>query len=83
VRFHLHPAAQVSMIQNGAAALIRLPSGQGWRLRAAGGTLEVQESLYAGGPGDPRRTTQVVVTGIAESGAHVVKWALKREKKPG
>jgi uncharacterized heparinase superfamily protein len=83
VRFHLHPAAQVSMIQNGAAALIRLPSGQGWRLRAAGGTLEVQESLYAGGPGDPRRTTQVVVTGIAEPGAHVVKWALKREKKPG
>jgi hypothetical protein len=43
----------------------------------------VQESLYAGGPGDPRRTTQVVVTGIAEPGAHVVKWALKREKKPG
>ena len=82
VRFHLHPAAQVSMIQNGAAALIRLPSGQGWRLRAAGGTLEVQESLYAGGPGDPRRTAQLVVAGIAEPGTHRVKWALKREKKP-
>lgn len=83
VRFHLHPSAQVSMIQNGTAALIRLPSGQGWRLRAAGGTLEVQESLYAGGAGEPRRTAQVVVTGVCEPGTHLMKWALKREKKPG
>jgi uncharacterized heparinase superfamily protein len=83
VRFHLHPSAQVSMIQNGGAALIRLPSGQGWRLRAAGGVLEIQESLYAGSGGDPRRTSQIVVSGMTEAGTHVVKWALKREKKPG
>jgi hypothetical protein len=45
--------------------------------------LEIQESLYAGSGGEPRRTSQIVVSGMTEAGPHLVKWALKREKKPG
>lgn len=82
IRFHLHPSVQVSLIQNGAAALLRLPSGQGWRLRAAGGVLELAESIYLGQGEEPRRSQQIVITGAtADQGGAVVKWALRREKK--
>ena len=66
--------------------LLKLPSGAVWRLRATGAVLEVSESIYLGGgfgDGDePRRTNQVVVTGDTVSDSTVIKWALRREKKP-
>ncbi len=36
VRFHLHPQVQASLTQDGSAALLRLPSGAGWRLARPG-----------------------------------------------
>jgi uncharacterized heparinase superfamily protein len=36
LRFHLHPAVVASLQQDEAGALLRLPSGVGWRLRAKG-----------------------------------------------
>ena len=36
VRFHLHPSVQASLVEDETAALLRLPSGPVWRLRAAG-----------------------------------------------
>jgi len=83
VRFHLHPSVQVSVEEDGNAALLRLPGGQGWRLRAGGAALEVQESLYVGSGGNPRRTQQLVLAGTTEPGGTVVKWAFQREKRPG
>jgi uncharacterized heparinase superfamily protein len=82
IRFHLHPSVQASLVQNGAAALLRLPSGAGWRLRAQGGTLSLAESIYLGHAGETRRSEQVVVSGAlladtAEEAASV-KWALQR-----
>jgi uncharacterized heparinase superfamily protein len=82
VRFHLHPSVQVSLIQSGAAALLRLPSGIGWRLRASGGTLAVAESVYLGHGEEPRRTSQIVIAGTTEPDRTAVKWAMRREKKP-
>jgi len=85
LRFHLHPAVDVSMPPNGGSALMKLPSGAGWRLRATGGTIDVAESIYLGGgfgDGDePRRSSQIVISGETETDHTVVKWALRREKK--
>jgi len=83
LRFHLHPAVQASLVQNGSAVLLRLPSGTGWRLIAEGGTLSLAESVYLGTPDDVRRTEQVVVSGTLEAGttAARVKWALKKVQK--
>ncbi|WP_207484685.1 heparinase II/III family protein [Arenibaculum pallidiluteum] len=81
LRFHLHPSVQVSLVQSGAAALLRLPSGIGWRLRATGGTIEVAESIYVGQGQEPRRTSQIIVTGTTEPDRTSVKWALRRERK--
>ena len=74
VRFHLHPDVQVSMQQDGEAVLLRLRTGGGWRLRADGAKLSLEESIYFGGA-EPRKTEQVVLTGTAD-GPQTVKWAI-------
>ncbi|MGD9537686.1 MAG: heparinase II/III family protein [Alphaproteobacteria bacterium] len=81
VRFHLHPEAQASLVQNGASVLLRLPGGAGWQLHAAGGTLDLNESVYAGRAGERRRTEQVVITGPVGAEETVVKWAFRRIPK--
>ncbi|WP_431857198.1 heparinase II/III family protein [Azospirillum sp.] len=81
VRFHLHPAVQASVIHNGQQVLLRLPSGAGWRLHAAGGLLDLAESIYLASGDEPRRTTQIVLTGHADANGTTVKWALRRERK--
>ncbi len=78
IRFHLHPAVQASPQQDGAAALLRLPGGGGWRLRADGARVTVEESIYLGGP-EPRRGEQVVLTGGADGPQHI-KWAISKVK---
>jgi uncharacterized heparinase superfamily protein len=80
VRFHLHPAVEASLIEDGAAALLRLPSGTEWRLRAAGAEMSLGESIYLGS-GEARRTQQVVLSGAAAPGGSAVRWALRRERR--
>jgi uncharacterized heparinase superfamily protein len=76
IRFHLHPQVTASLQQDHGAALLRLPSGQGFRLRADGAPLAIEESVYFGGP-EPRRAEQVVLAGH-QDGPQQVKWALTR-----
>ena len=76
VRFHLHPDVDASLQQDGEAVLLRLPSGSGWRLRADGARLTLEESIYLGGP-HLRRAEQVVLTG-QEDGPQQVKWAISK-----
>jgi uncharacterized heparinase superfamily protein len=80
IRFHLHPRVQVSLAQNAAAALLRLPSGSGFRLRISGGRLDLGEAIYLGRPEEMKRTQHVLVTGVLD-GQTTVKWALRREGK--
>ncbi len=63
VRFHLHPSVQVSAVQGGAAALLRLGGGAGWRLRASGGSLAIEASAYCGVGRAMRRASPVVTPG--------------------
>ncbi len=86
LRFHLHPNVIASVVQDGQAVLLRLPSGAGFRLRsqvvgAEGGTVGLAESIYLGHPSERRRSQQVVVTGeLAGAGAEI-KWQLTRESR--
>jgi uncharacterized heparinase superfamily protein len=75
IRFHLHPGVTASLVQDGEGALLRLPSG-GWRLRAEGAKMSLEESIYLGGA-DPRRSEQVVLTGPQDGPQHV-KWAITK-----
>jgi uncharacterized heparinase superfamily protein len=76
VRFHLHPSVDASVQQDGEAVLLRLPSGGGWRLRADGALISLEESIYLGGP-EPRRSEQVVLIGYHD-GPQQVKWAITK-----
>jgi uncharacterized heparinase superfamily protein len=75
IRFHLHPSVVASLQQDGEAVLLRLPSG-GWRLRAEGAKVSLEESVYLGGA-EPRRGEQVVLSGPQDGPQHV-KWAITK-----
>ena len=81
LRFHLHPGVQVSLIQDGREALLRLPGGAGWRFFHVGGLLSLEDSLYLGQCGQPRKTKQLVISGVMECDVAVLKWALQREAR--
>ncbi len=76
LRFHLHPSVNANLQQDGEAVLLRLPSGAGWRLRAEGARITLEESIYLGGT-EPKRAEQVVLTGYAD-GPQQVKWAISK-----
>ena len=78
VRFHLHPTVKASQVQDESSVLLRLAGGSGWRLRATGGVMRLQESIYLGVKGEVRRTEQIVVTGATQNGNAQVRWALGR-----
>ena len=80
VRFHLHPQVQASLTQDGSAALLRLPSGAGWRLRGQGAVMSLAESVYLGS-GEIRKSQQIVLEGHAGTQGATVKWAIRREGK--
>ena len=92
IRFHLHPSVQVSLIQDSRAALLKLPSGQGWRLRApvvgaAEGTetplsalpLALAASIYAGDGLSHRPTRQLVIEGKMTQDQMRIGWVFSRE----
>jgi len=76
VRFHLHPDVTASLQQGGEAVLLRLPAGSGWRLRAEGARMTLEESIYLGGP-RMRRCEQVVLNGL-QDGPQQVRWAITK-----
>jgi len=76
LRFHLHPDVNASLQQDGEAVLLRMRTSGGWRLRADGARMSLEESVYLGG-NEPRRSEQVVLTGYAD-GPQQVKWAISK-----
>lgn len=78
IRFHLHPAVKASLAEGGKSALLRLPTGRGWRLTVSDGALSLEESLYAG-DGQPAKSAQIVISGRHARRRTVTKWRVARE----
>lgn len=78
VRFHLHPAVEASLLDDGGGALLRLASGAVWRLRAAGAHMTLGESVYLG-TGELQKTQQIVLSGTTGPSGASVRWAIRRE----
>jgi uncharacterized heparinase superfamily protein len=79
VRFHLHPRVQVSLVKDGAEALLRLPGGAGFRFFHSGGVMQLENSIYMGTGARARKTKQIVIYGQMNSDHATLKWALQRE----
>jgi uncharacterized heparinase superfamily protein len=75
VRFHIHPDVRLSLSQGGDF-LLKLPNGDGWRFRAAGGQLVTEESVYLGNDA-VRRGEQLVITGAVKDTPTEVAWAFE------
>ncbi|MDB5316555.1 MAG: heparinase [Rhodospirillales bacterium] len=78
VRFHLHPGVTASAQQDETAILLRLPSGIGWRLRANGARVAIEESVHLGG--DARKSQQIALFATGDTG--LVQWAISRVSLP-
>jgi uncharacterized heparinase superfamily protein len=76
LRFHIHPDVRVSRLEGGAI-LLKLPNGEGWRFRAGGGLLEVEESIYLGG-GIVRRSEQLVISGVLREAQTEIAWVFEQ-----
>lgn len=79
IRFHLHPNVQVSLIQDGRAALLKLNSGHGWRLRTQPHLLNLLPSIYAGEGKTTRPTKQLAIEGRMAQDVIDIAWTLTRE----
>jgi uncharacterized heparinase superfamily protein len=78
IRFHLHPDVKTSLVHDGAAILLRLPSGMGWRFHCSGPVPGLAESVYYPDGETGRRNQQIVLTGTMQDANTAVKWALQR-----
>ncbi|MGD0866451.1 MAG: heparinase II/III family protein, partial [Rhizomicrobium sp.] len=72
VRFHIHPDVRMSPSQGGDI-LLKLPNGDGWRFRAGGGSVALEESVYLGGDAI-RRTEQLVISGAVRNEPVEIAW---------
>ncbi len=79
LRFHLHPKVQASQAQQ--SVLLRLPSGAGFRLRASGGQLALEKSVYLGQKGLVQKTLQIVVYGELLHSSGQIQWSMQKESK--
>ena len=77
VRFHLHPAVQATLIDDGTGVQLRLASGSIWRLRASGAEMSLGESIYLG-TGEVQKTQQIVLSGTTGPTGATVRWAIQR-----
>lgn len=79
IRFHLHPDVRAQLAQDGSNVLALLPNGDGWQIRAsANAEIALEDSIYLGREGPPRRSRQVVVTHHVFRGEAHVKWSFRR-----
>jgi uncharacterized heparinase superfamily protein len=76
VRFHIHPDVRVSRL-DGGGILLKLPGGEGWRFRAGGGLLDVEESVYLGGH-VVRRAEQMVISGVMKDSPVEIAWVFEQ-----
>ena len=78
LRFHLGPDVDATPTADAAGALLKLPNGKLWQMKARGGTLSIEPSLWVDPDGQLHKTSQLVISGLVEKGAATVGWSLKR-----
>lgn len=75
VRFHLHPDVQVSLARDNRSVLLRGPSDRGWWFRNDAHEVALEASVVFE-RGQPRRSSQVVLRGVAGEDGARVRWKL-------
>jgi uncharacterized heparinase superfamily protein len=74
IRFHLHPAVKANRHSDRHGVMLTLPDRDVWTFTAYEDPVEIEESVFLGGPDGPRRTVQIVIYGHART-QNKVQWA--------
>lgn len=85
VRFHLGPGVTATPTADGAGALLKLPQGRVWAMKArvgpGGGRVGIEPSLWVDPEGVLHKTQQLVITGRTDKAAASIGWSFKRAGK--
>jgi uncharacterized heparinase superfamily protein len=85
IRFHLGPGVSATPTADGAGALLKLPGGRVWAMKArsseGGGLVGIEASLWIDPDGVMVKTQQLVISGRTEKAAARVGWSFKRAGK--
>ena len=78
IRFHLAPGVEATITADGMGAILRSAGAPPWNFRCRGAMLQVEESLFVNGRGQPVPTLQLVVVGEVSAIGGEIAWQFRR-----
>ena len=76
IRFHLPATLTASLLTSGNSILIAAPNKDAWVFTCLGGMVKLEESIQFSGPGQPRRSEQIVVY-VHPAQMETIRWSLE------
>ena len=80
VRFHLPPDITASHLANGHSILLAAPNREAWTFTCIDAPISIEESMRFTGPDHPRKSTQIVVSGMSARHQEI-RWVMVRRAK--
>ncbi len=80
LRFHLPATIAVSMLTSGHSILIAAPNKEAWIFTCLEGNVVLEESIQFSGPGQPRKSEQIVVY-VHPTQQTSIRWSLEHRVK--
>ena len=80
LRFHLPATITVSMLTSGHSILIAAPNKDAWVFTCLEGNVVLEESIQFSGPGQPRKSEQIVAY-IHPARQQQIRWSLEQRTK--
>ena len=78
IRFHLAPGVEATVTADGMGAILRSSGAPPWNFRCRGAMLQIDESLFIDGRGQPQPTRQLVVVGEISGVGGEIAWQFRR-----
>ncbi|MDP9423099.1 MAG: heparinase II/III family protein [Pseudomonadota bacterium] len=78
IRFHLAPGVEATVTADGMGAILRSSGAPPWNFRCRGAMLQIEESLFINGRGQPVPTLQLVVVGEVSAIGGEIAWQFRR-----
>lgn len=78
IRFHLAPGVEATITADGMGAILRSSGAPPWNFRCRGAMLQLEESLFLNGHGQPVPTLQLVVVGEVSAIGGEIAWQFRR-----
>jgi uncharacterized heparinase superfamily protein len=78
IRFHLAPGVEATVTADGMGAILRSSGAPPWNFRCRGAMLQIEDSLFIDGHGQPIPTLQLIVVGEISGVGGEIAWQFRR-----